>query len=81
MACLMPLILRKKVQVSLPKLLTKLTTQLVMVMAGGRRLMRRRTPMMQGLVFRDWCGFVRTRGTSVQTMGSLVRRTTGLLVL
>ena len=26
---------------------------------GGRRLMRtRRTPMMQGLVFRDWCGFV-----------------------
>jgi hypothetical protein len=36
--------------------------------------MRRRTPMMQGLVFRDWCGFVRTRG-------SLVRRTAGLLVL
>jgi hypothetical protein len=44
-------------------------------MAGRRRLMRRRTPMMQGLVFRgDWCG--------VQMRGSLVRRTTtGLLVL
>jgi hypothetical protein len=44
-------------------------------MAGRRRLMRRRTPMMQGLVFRgDWCG--------VQMRGSLVRRTTtGLLAL
>jgi len=30
--------------------------------------------MMQGLVFRDWCDFVQTRG-------SLVRRTTGLLVM
>ena len=32
-------------------------------MAGGGRLMMRRTPMLmiQGLVFRDWCGFVGTR--------------------
>ena len=74
----MLMILRTKVQVrSLPQLV------MVMVMAGGRRLVRtRRTPMMQGLVFRDWCGFVwMTRGTNVPTRGSLVRRTTGLLVL
>jgi hypothetical protein len=28
--------------------------------------MRRRTPMMQGLVFKDWCGVVRTRGSLVR---------------
>jgi hypothetical protein len=28
--------------------------------------MRRRMPMMQGLVFKDWCGVVRTRGSLVR---------------
>ena len=40
---------------------------------GGRRLMMRRTPMIQGLVFRDWCGFLGTRSSLAwRTMGSLL---------
>jgi hypothetical protein len=51
-------------------------------MAGRRRLMRRRTLMMQGLVFRgDWCGVQMRDGLVRQTMTGLPLLLTGTHLL